>query len=136
MRVCPSTTFTYTSATSGFRQDGRVFRGHPDLAQLCDFGPSNCSLKRTHCVRKFACDRELLFIVIVHLGNPGVCEIVQLLDITSVSPGNPGEMGPTLSSTYKQNHHKSVDRSSAVFSCFRSTSFWFTNWFSFIYLNE
>ena len=66
--------------------------------------------------------RELLFIVIVHLGIPGVCEIVQLLDVTSVSQGIPGEMGPTLSSTYKQNHHKSVDRSSAVFSCFWSTS--------------
>ena len=30
----PSTTFSYTSATSSFRQDGRVFRGHPDLVVL------------------------------------------------------------------------------------------------------
>ena len=71
--------------------------------------PPTVVLKCTHCVRKFACDRELLFIVMVHLGIPGVREIVQLLDVTSVSPGIPGEMGPTLSSTYKQNHHESVD---------------------------
>ena len=118
----PSTTFTYTSVTSGFRQDGHVFRGHSDLAQLCDSGPSNYSSKCTQCVSGSACDREPLFNVIVHLGNPGACDIVQLLDVTSVSSGAPGVMGPTLSSTYKQNHHESVDQPSDVFSCFRSTS--------------
>ena len=117
-----STTLTYTSVTSGFRQDGCVFRGHSDLAQLCDFGPSNYSTNCTQCVSGSACDRELLFNVIVHLGNPGAREIVQLLDVTSVSSGTPGAMGQTLSSTYKLNHHESVDRLSAVFSCFRSTS--------------
>ena len=117
-----STTFTYTTATSGFRQDGCIFRGHPGLVQLSDCCPIICSLKFTKCVRRLACDREHLFKVIVHLGNPGVRDFVRLLDITSVSLGIPGEMGTTFSSTCNPNHHESVDRSSAEFRCFRSTS--------------
>ena len=90
---------THTSATSGFRQDGRVFRDHSALAQLCGFGPPKFSKICTQCVSESARDSELLFNVIVHLGNPGAREIVQLLVVTSVSSGNPGAMEPTLSSS-------------------------------------
>ena len=106
--VClASTTFIYTSVTSGFRQDGHVFRGHSDLAQLCDFGPQNYSTICTQCVSESACDSELLFNMIVHLGSPGARQIVQLLVVTSVLSGSPGAMGPTLSSTHKLNHNVS-----------------------------
>ena len=61
-------------------------------------GPQNL-VKFAHNVSESACDSELLFNVIVHLGNPGAREIVQLLVVTSVSLGNPGAMEPTLSSS-------------------------------------
>ena len=90
---------THTSAASGVRQDGRVFRDHSALAQLCGFGPPKNSKFCTQCVSESAHDSELLFNVIAHLGNPGAREIVQLLVVTSVSAGNPCAMEPTLSSS-------------------------------------
>ena len=90
---------THTSAASGVRQDGHVFRDHSALAQLCSFGPPKLSKFCTQCVSESARDSELLFNVNAHLGNPGAREIVQLLVVTSVSSGNPGAMEPTLSSS-------------------------------------
>ena len=85
-------------------------------------GPTLSSThKLNHHVNESACDSELLFNMIDHLGSPGAREFVQLLDVTSVSSGSPGAMGPTLSSSHKPNHHDRVDRSSVVASCFRST---------------
>ena len=96
-------------------------------------GPIICSSKLTNCGRRLACDRGQLFVVIVHLGIPGVCDLDWLLNITSVSLGIPGEMGLTSSSisfnsfiiffsTNYPNHHESVDRLSADFRCFWSIS--------------
>ena len=103
MLVCPtSTTSIYTLVTSGFRQDGCVFRDHSDLAQLRDFGPPKFSKICTQCVSESARDSELLFNMIIHLGSPGAREIVQLLVVTSVSSGSPGAMEPTLSSSQHQ----------------------------------
>ena len=99
-----------------------VFRDHSALAQLCDFGPPKFSKICTQCVSESARDSELLFNMIVHLGNPGARETVQLLVVTSVSSGIPGAMGLTLSSSQQPNHHEKVDRSSVVFFRFRSTS--------------
>ena len=90
---------THTSAASGVRQDGRVYRDHSALAQLCGFVPPKLSKICTHCVKESARDSELLFNVIAHLGYPGAREIVQLFAVTSVSSGNPGAMEPTLSSS-------------------------------------
>ena len=85
-------------------------------------GPPKFSKICTQCVSESARDSELLFNMIVHLGNPGARETVQLLVVTSVSSGIPGAMEPTLSSSQQPNHHEKVDRSSVVVSRFRPTS--------------
>ena len=94
---------THNSTASGVRQDGRVFRNHCALAQLCGLVPTKLSKICTQCVRESARDSELLFNVIAHLGYPGAHEIVQLRVVTSVSLGNPGAMEPTLSSSLLSN---------------------------------
>ena len=117
---------THTSAC-GLRRDGRVFRDHSALDQMCGSVPPQFSKSCTICVNVSAREYvQVLAVVFVSSGNPGAMkstlyssslfnlivhlvitgarEIVKTIIVNSVAPGIPDAMEPTLNSSFFGRH--------------------------------